>query len=89
MGQRFFFEASSQASEGLHQVLRPPSRLQRSPEGSTRVRSTQSRAIASSNSGSHDGTCAIVQRFPVRLVRTLPSLPPGIGCQINQGAQQA
>jgi glycosyltransferase involved in cell wall biosynthesis len=39
--------------------------------------------------GSHDGTCDIVQRFPVRLVRTRTSRPPGIGCQINQGARQA
>jgi glycosyltransferase involved in cell wall biosynthesis len=39
--------------------------------------------------GSADGTCDIVRQFPVRLVRIPPSLPPGIGCQINQGAQQA
>jgi glycosyltransferase involved in cell wall biosynthesis len=39
--------------------------------------------------GSDDGTCDVVQRFPVRLVHTHPSLPPGIGCQIHQGAQQA
>jgi glycosyltransferase involved in cell wall biosynthesis len=39
--------------------------------------------------GSDDGTCEVVQRFPVWLVRMPSSLPPGIGCQINQGAQQA
>jgi glycosyltransferase involved in cell wall biosynthesis len=39
--------------------------------------------------GSHDGTSDVVQRFPVSLVHMPPSLSPGIGCQINQGAQQA
>src|SRR5262247_3195109 len=39
--------------------------------------------------GSADGTCEVVQRFPVSLVRMPLWLPPGIGCQINQGAVQA
>jgi glycosyltransferase involved in cell wall biosynthesis len=39
--------------------------------------------------GSDDGTCDVVQRFPVWLVHMPPSLPPGIGRQINQGAQHA
>jgi len=39
--------------------------------------------------GSDDGTYEVVQRFPVCLMRMPPTLPPGIGCQINQGAQQA
>jgi glycosyltransferase involved in cell wall biosynthesis len=39
--------------------------------------------------GSADGTCDVVRQFPVRLMHIPPSLPPGLACQINQGAQQA
>jgi len=41
--------------------------------------------------GSSDGTCEVVQRLalPVRLVHKPPAMPPGIGSQINLGAQQA
>lgn len=39
--------------------------------------------------GSQDGTCEVVQRFPVQLVHQPPSVPPGLGSQINRGAQQA
>src|SRR5262245_9360321 len=39
--------------------------------------------------GSADGTRDVVRQFPVRLMHIPPSLPPGLACQINQGAQQA
>lgn len=39
--------------------------------------------------GSGDGTCEVVQRLPVRLVHKPKPMPPGIGSQINLGAEQA
>ncbi len=39
--------------------------------------------------GSHDGTCEVVQQFPVTLVHQPPSVSPGLGFQINRGAHQA
>jgi rSAM/selenodomain-associated transferase 2 len=36
--------------------------------------------------GSNDATCDIVQNFPVQLVRRLPTMPAGIGSQLNLGA---
>lgn len=39
--------------------------------------------------GSQDGTCEIVQQFPVQLVQQPPGVPPGLGDQINRGAQAA
>jgi glycosyltransferase involved in cell wall biosynthesis len=39
--------------------------------------------------GSDDGTCDVVQRFPVQLAHQPPSVPPGLGYQINRGAQRA
>jgi rSAM/selenodomain-associated transferase 2 len=39
--------------------------------------------------GSNDATCDIVQDFPVQLVRKLPTMPAGIGSQLNLGAAKA
>ena len=39
--------------------------------------------------GSVDGTCEVVRQFPVQLVLQPPHEPPGLGSQINRGAQQA
>jgi glycosyltransferase involved in cell wall biosynthesis len=39
--------------------------------------------------GSVDGTYEIVREFPVQLVRLPESVPPGLGSQINLGAQKA
>ena len=39
--------------------------------------------------GSLDGTCEVVRQFPVQLVRQPTSVPPGLGSQINRGAQKA
>ncbi len=39
--------------------------------------------------GSQDGTCDIVRQFPVQLIRQPPTVPPGLGSQINLGAQRA
>ena len=39
--------------------------------------------------GSHDGTCDLAQRFPIQLVRMPRDRPPGIGSQINLGAERA
>ncbi len=39
--------------------------------------------------GSNDGTCDIVQNFPVQLVKKLPTMPAGIGSQLNLGAAKA
>jgi rSAM/selenodomain-associated transferase 2 len=39
--------------------------------------------------GSSDSTCDIVQKFPVQLLRKLPTLPAGIGSQLNLGAARA
>jgi rSAM/selenodomain-associated transferase 2 len=39
--------------------------------------------------GSSDATCDIVQNFPVQLVRRLPTIPAGIGSQLNLGATKA
>lgn len=39
--------------------------------------------------GSHDGTRDVVERFPVRLVAQPPAVPPGLGYQINRGADVA
>jgi rSAM/selenodomain-associated transferase 2 len=39
--------------------------------------------------GSSDATCDIVQNFPVQLVRKLPTMPAGIGSQLNLGATKA
>jgi rSAM/selenodomain-associated transferase 2 len=38
--------------------------------------------------GSNDATCDIVQNFPVQLVRKLPTMPTGIGSQLNLGASK-
>lgn len=39
--------------------------------------------------GSTDGTCAVAGRFPVQLLQQPPSVAPGLGYQINRGAQSA
>jgi glycosyltransferase involved in cell wall biosynthesis len=39
--------------------------------------------------GSDDGTCEVVQQFPVQIVRQPPAVPPGLGYQIHRGAQVA
>lgn len=39
--------------------------------------------------GSSDATCDIVQNFPVQLLRRLPTMPAGIGSQLNLGATKA
>jgi rSAM/selenodomain-associated transferase 2 len=39
--------------------------------------------------GSNDATCDMVQNFPVQLLKKLPTLPAGIGSQLNLGAAQA
>jgi glycosyltransferase involved in cell wall biosynthesis len=39
--------------------------------------------------GSVDGTCEVVRQFPVHLVRQPAQVPPGLGSQINRGAQKA
>lgn len=39
--------------------------------------------------GSDDGTCDVVRRLPVRLLHLPPAVPPGLGSQINRGAQEA
>jgi glycosyltransferase involved in cell wall biosynthesis len=39
--------------------------------------------------GSQDGTCEVVKQFPVQLINQPPSVPPGLGSQINRGAQKA
>jgi glycosyltransferase involved in cell wall biosynthesis len=39
--------------------------------------------------GSNDATCDIVQNFPVQLVKKPPTMPAGIGSQLNMGAAQA
>jgi glycosyltransferase involved in cell wall biosynthesis len=39
--------------------------------------------------GSSDGTIEVVQQFPVQLVPQPPATPPGLGSQINRGAQKA
>ena len=39
--------------------------------------------------GSTDGTQAAVRQHPVRLIEQPPDVPPGLGYQINRGAQQA
>lgn len=39
--------------------------------------------------GSNDGTFDFAQRFPVQVMRMPPDRPPGIGSQINLGAQTA
>lgn len=39
--------------------------------------------------GSEDGTCEVVRQFPVQLVHQPTSVPPGLGSQINRGAQKA
>jgi len=39
--------------------------------------------------GSLDGTCDIVQLYPLQLVRQPPGVPAGLGNQINRGAARA
>jgi len=39
--------------------------------------------------GSADGTCDVVQQFPVQLVQQPAHVPPGLAYQINRGAQKA
>lgn len=39
--------------------------------------------------GSTDGTCEVVEKFPVQLVRQPDAIPPGLGSQINRGAEKA
>ena len=39
--------------------------------------------------GSVDGTCEVVRQFPVKLVRQPAHVSPGLGTQINRGAQEA
>ena len=39
--------------------------------------------------GSVDGTCEVVRQFPVTLVQQPESVLPGLGSQINRGAQKA
>jgi glycosyltransferase involved in cell wall biosynthesis len=39
--------------------------------------------------GSQDGTCGVVRQFPVTLVEQPRGVPPGLGDQINRGAQAA
>ena len=39
--------------------------------------------------GSVDGTCEVVRQYPVQLVQQPGSVPPGLGSQINRGAQKA
>lgn len=45
--------------------------------------------IIVADGGSRDGTCEVVEKFPVLLVPQPAETPPGLGSQINRGAHRA